>query len=341
MKYTLLITGWTWYIGSHCVIKCLELWYNVIILDNLSNSEISILDKIQHITGKNPKFYHADLTDKNGIEQVFLENKIDGVIHFASSKAVWESCEKPYHYYWNNIFWSVNLFEIMDKYHVKNIIFSSSAAVYNGWETLPWDENTPTGNTVNPYWTTKYIIEKILKDISIHKWFNVVSLRYFNVIWSHKSWLIWENLYWIQNNLLPSILKSVMWEWNTIKIFWNDYPTKDGTAERDYINVWDLVEGHILAWEYIVQHTVKKWFFEVFNLWTWTPTSVLTIIHLIKEVSWVDIPYTVVPRRKWDLPVFFCDPTKAHTILKWHAQHSLKGSIEDNWNFLNNIKKNR
>jgi len=259
---TILLTWATWYIGSHWAVALLEKWYNVIIVDNLSNSSKKIIKKINEVVDNSPllqrrgargevKFYEIDLRNKEKLEKVFIENEIDSVIHFAWAKAVWESCEKPFYYYENNIVWSLNLFELMDKFGVKNIIFSSSATVYMPDTKAPITEDTNTWNTTNPYWTTKLIIENLLRDLSNHKWFNVVNLRYFNPVWAHKSWLIWEDPNDIPNNLLPYIMKVANWELEEIHVFGNDYPTKDGTWERDYIHVLDLIDWHIKALEYI------------------------------------------------------------------------------------------
>ncbi len=335
---TLLLTWWTWYIGSHWAVKLLELWYNVIILDNLSNSQISIIDKITQITWKIPLFYKWDIGDENILNEIFSNNKIDWVLHFAWAKAVWESCEKPFYYYQNNISWSVVLFDIMNKYNVKNIIFSSSATVYNSIKSPPFDENDLTWATTNPYWTTKFILENILRDLALHKWFNVVNLRYFNPIWAHKSWLLWENPNWIPNNLLPFVMKVAWWVLDSVWVFWDDYDTKDWTGERDYIHVLDLIEWHIASWKYIMKNSDKLWFFEVFNLWTWIPVSVLEIINTTQKITNQNINYNIKPRRAWDLASSYCNPNKALNILWWKANYWVSDAISDSWNF---IKKNQ
>lgn len=334
---TFLLTGWTWYIGSHWAVELLKLWQNVIIIDNLSNSKKETINKIKQITWKEPKFYKWDLKNKQDLEKIFKENKIDFVIHFAWSKAVWESCEKPFKYYENNIIWSLNLFEIMDKYNVKNIIFSSSATVYDSISKPPLEENDIAWNTTNPYWTTKFIIENILRDLANHKNFRVVNLRYFNPIWADSSWLIWENPNDIPNNLLPYVMKVANWELEEIRVFWNDYYTRDWTWERDYIHVVDLIKWHIKSIEYIENNKSEKWFFEVFNLWTWKSTSVLEIIDITKEITWKNIKYKIVWRRTWDLAKSYCNPKKANEILWWEANYDVKQAIKDSWNFIKNI----
>jgi len=345
---TILLTWATWYIGSHQAVALLEKWYNVIIVDNLSNSNKSSLEAIKKITNNSPlldkegikgwlKFYEIDLRNKQDLEQIFTENNIDSVIHFAGAKAVWESCTLPFYYYENNIVWSLNLFELMNKYDVKNIIFSSSATVYKPDEKAPFSENTPTWNTTNPYWTTKFIIENILRDLSNHKWFNVINLRYFNPVWAHKSWLIWEDPNDIPNNLLPYIMKVATWELKEIQVFWNDYPTKDGTWERDYIHVLDLIDWHIKALEYIEgARSELSSIYEEINLWTWNATSVLEMIKITEEITWKKLNYNIVSRRKWDIAISYCSPEKAKKLLNWEAKHSIKEAIKDSYNFIKN-----
>lgn len=334
---TILLTWWTWYIWSHWAVSLLEKWFEVIILDNLSNSNIEVLKNIEKITWKSPVFYSWDIRDENILDEVFSSNKIDCVIHFAWLKAVWESWQKPFEYYDNNIVWSLKLFEIMDDYDVKNIIFSSSATVYNPNKNPPFVETDYTWETTNPYWTTKFILENILRDLANFKWFNVVNLRYFNPIWAHSSWLIWEDPNGIPNNLLPYVMKVVSWELESVWVFWNDYETSDWTGERDYIHVVDLIEWHIKSIEFI-EKSQKNWFFEVFNLWTWKPTSVLEIIKTTSEIVWFDLKYNILPRRDWDLAKSFCNPKKARDILNWEAKFWIKKGIEDSYNFIK--KKN-
>jgi len=360
---TILLTWATWYIGSHQAVALLEKWYKVIILDNLSNSNKSSLEAIKKITSNLPhlkkegiegwlKFYETDLRDKEKLEIVFKENKIDSVIHFAWAKAVWESCTLPFYYYENNIIWSLNLFELMDKYLVKNIIFSSSATVYKPDEKAPFTENTNTWNTTNPYWTTKFIIENILRDLSNHKKFNVINLRYFNPVWAHKSWLIGEDPNDIPNNLLPFIMKVVSWELKELKVFWDDYETKDWTWERDYIHVLDLIDGHIKALEYIEKNMgypqgahlhvgvppvgTLSWIYQEINLWTWKSTSVLDMLNTTEKITWKKLKFSIVERRAWDIAISYCLPDKAKDLLNWEAKYSIEEAIEDSYNFIKN-----
>lgn len=334
---TILLTWGTWYIWSHWAVSLLEKWYEVIILDNLSNSNIEVLKNIEKITWKTPVFYSWDIRDENILDEVFSSNNIDLVIHFAWLKAVWESAQKPFEYYDNNIIWSLKLFELMDDYDVKNIIFSSSATVYNPNKKPPFVETDYTWETTNPYWTTKFILENILRDLANFKWFNVVNLRYFNPIWAHKSGLIWEDPNWIPNNLLPFVMKVVAWELDSVWVFWNDYETSDWTWERDYIHVVDLIEWHVKSIDFI-KNSNKSGFFEVFNLWTWNPSSVLEIIKTTSDVVWFDVKYNILPRREWDLAQSFCNPIKAKELLNWEAKFSIKEGIEDSYNFIK--KKN-
>ncbi len=357
---TLLLTGWTGYIGSHAAVVFLDAGYDVIILDNLSNSDASTIDKIETITWKRPKFYDADIRNKSEIEQVFTENTIDGVVHFAGLKSVGESYEKPFEYYENNVIGSKNLFEVMEKYGVKNIIFSSSATVYNPSEKPPFTEATPTWNTSNPYGTTKFIIENILRDLAHHTWFRVMNLRYFNPIWAHESGLIGEDPNDIPNNLLPYIMKVASGELPELQVFWDDYDTVDGTGVRDYIHVVDLADAHLKAWQYLQKspysllssspllrvterdldsETSSGWLFEVFNLGTGSGTSVFKMIEITENIIWNPLPHKIAPRRDWDIATAYCSPEKARDVLDWEAKKSVKEAVSDSWNFIRKQKK--
>ncbi|PID86282.1 UDP-glucose 4-epimerase GalE [Candidatus Gracilibacteria bacterium] len=339
----ILLTGATGYIGSHGAVELIEKGYIVTILDNLSNSSIEVIDTIKKITGIKPEFYELDLRDKEGLENIFKENSFDCVIHFAGAKAVGESCDKPFFYYENNIVGSLNLFECMDKYNVKNIIFSSSATVYKSGEKLPFTEETLTGNTTNPYGTTKLIIENILRDLSIHKGFNVISLRYFNPIGAHFSGLIGENPNDIPNNLLPFIMKVLSSELPSLSVFGDDYNTVDGTGERDYIHVSDLIIGHIKALNFIEKNSnnSSKSIFEVINLGTGKPNSVFEVIKVAENVTGKKIKYNIAPRRSGDVATVYCSPTKAKELLDWEAKKTLQDSIEDGWKFKTNMNHNK
>jgi len=335
---TILLTWATGYIGSHTAVEFIKKWQNIIILDNLYNSDISTLENIEKITWIKPKFYEADIKDKTALKNIFQENKIDAVIHFAWLKAVWESCEKPFLYYENNIVWSLNLFEIMDEFEVKKIIFSSSATVYDSTrEKSPFTENNVIWNTTNPYWTTKLILENILRDLSNHRWFKVINLRYFNPIWAHKSWLLWENPNDIPNNLLPYVMKVLTWELEYLQVFGWDYNTKDWTWERDYIHVEDLAESHYKAFEFIENASWKV--YEEINIWTGISTSVLEIIKMTNKVTWKELPYKIVERRAWDIAICYCDATKAKKLLNWESKYSIKEAIEDQYKFVRKMQE--
>ncbi len=329
----ILITGWLWYIWSHWVVSFEKAWYKTVIVDNLCNSNISTLDWIEKILGYKPDFFKIDLRDKNKLEEIFKKYNFDWVIHFAGLKAVWESCEKPNLYFDNNVNWSINLFSLMEKYWVKNIIFSSSATVYSQDNSLPLTEKSKLW-TSNPYWTTKLLIENILEDLAHFSWFNVINLRYFNPIWAHESWFIWENPEGIPNNLLPFIMKVANWELDKLSIFGDDYDTVDWTWVRDYIDVVDLIDGHLKAYEFL-NNLEFDWFVYNFNLWVWNWISVLEIIKETEKVIWKKINYEIVDRRDWDLAEVYCNPNKANNILWWKAKISLDESLKNSWRFYN------
>lgn len=345
---TLLLTGWCGYIGSHNAVLFLQEWYEVIILDNFSNSNEAVLKSIEGTTGKAPKFYYWDIRHKDDIEKVFEENQIDGVIHFAGLKAVGESCEKPFEYYENNLVWSLHLFEVMEKYWVYNIIFSSSATVYNPLQIPPFTETTLTGNTTNPYGSTKFLIENILRDLASYKNFRVANLRYFNPIGAHESGLIWEDPNDIPNNLLPYIMKVASGELGTLSVFWDDYDTPDGTGVRDYIHVVDLANGHLAAQKWLengASSSLNKGgieeggIFESFNLWTGRGTSVKEMIDITETVIGAHLPHTIAPRRSWDIASAYCNPEKAEKVLWWKAEKTVQEAIADSWNFIQNTKR--
>lgn len=338
MKKQILITWWLGYIGSHGVVAFEEAGYQTVIIDNLSNTNLKVLDNIEKIIWYKPDFYKIDLREKYKLTNLFKKYSFDGVVHFAGLKAVWESCENVWDYHQNNVFWSINLFQVMQDFEVKNIIFSSSATVYDVKDEnikISWLKETDiTWNTTNPYWTTKFVIEQLLKDYANHKSWKIVSLRYFNPIWAHKSWYLWEDPNGIPNNLLPFIMKVATWELKEVWVFGDDYNTIDGTWVRDYIDVVDLVEWHLKAYEYI-QKWEAKWFFETFNLWVGAWVSVLEMIKIVSEVVWKQIPYSIKPRRPWDLAIVYSNPSKANKVLGWQASTNIKESIKNAWKFYN------
>ena len=325
-----LVTGGMGYIGSHTVVELLENSYEVIIVDNLVNSKIDVLDKIETITGKRPKFYQYDLCNYEDLEKIFKENKIDVVIHFAGLKAVGESCEKPLLYYQNNLVSTMNLLKIMGQYDCKKIVFSSSATVYGNPKSLPIKEDFPL-STTNPYGSTKLFIEYILKDLykSDPTW-SIAILRYFNPIGAHKSYLLGENSNGIPNNLMPYIMKVATKELEHLNIFGNDYNTKDGTGVRDYIHVVDLAKGHIKA----VEKVLKTNNVDCYNLGTGTGYSVLEMVNLFKKINNVDVPYKIVERRSGDIAECYADPTYAKEKLGFVAEKSLEDMVRDSYQYI-------
>ena len=340
-----------WYIGSHWVVAFEQAWYKTIIVDNLSNSCLKTLRIISELIWYTPKFYETDLRDKDWLEEIFKKNKIDWVIHFAWLKVPFESQEKSILYFQNNITWSLNVFEIMEKYKVKNIVFSSSANTYCTSNVPPIKEDC-IQSTTNPYWTTKLLIEKILEDLSKFAWFNVINLRYFNPIWAHPSWLLWELPDWIPNNLFPFIFKVLTWELKELNVFGWDYDTRDGTWVRDYIDVCDLVDAHILAYEKLNNithpyHTsstsintngrlnIEEWYFNNYNVWIGRGITVLEAIKTTEKVFGKKVNYKIIERRMWDIPISFCDTNKIKNELWFEQKVSLEESLKNSWKFYN------
>lgn len=328
----ILITGWTWYIWSHAAVAFIQKWYNVIIVDSLVNSSEKVLDKIYEITDVRPIFYNLDLRDKDLLENIFKSHNIDWVIHFAALKAVWESCQDPISYYDNNINWTISLLDLMLKYSVNKIVFSSSATVYSSENNSPLKE-TDSLDCTNPYGYTKLVIEKLLKWITDHKPLKSICLRYFNPIWAHSSWLIGETPNWIPNNLLPYIMDVVSWKRELLNVYGNDYDTYDWTWVRDYIHIQDLIQWHLGAYTLLENTGIDK-YFDVFNLGTGNWTSVLDMIKMTQDITWKEIKYKVVPRRAWDLAQVYCDPKKANEILWWKAVYDVNQAIKDSYNFI-------
>ena len=328
----ILITGGTGYIGSHTAVKLLEQNEDIIMLDNLYNSNISVIDKIEAITNKRPEFYQTDLLDKPGLEKVFKENQIDCVIHFAGLKAVGESVEKPLVYFNNNISGTINLLMAMEKFSCRKIIFSSSATVYGKAEVMPLNENSPIGVT-NPYGRTKLVIEDMLKDIyASDNDKSIVLLRYFNPIGAHKSGLIGEDPNGIPNNLMPYICKVAKGELPVLNVFGNGYDTIDGTGVRDYIHVEDLAAGHVKAYDKIRTETGLY----TYNLGTGKGYSVLQVIDAFEKANSIKINYIIAPRRPGDVAEVYADTKKAETELGFKAQYTLEDMCRDSWNFIAN-----
>ena len=329
----ILVTGGTGYIGSHTTVELLSKGYEVIIVDNLSNSKALVVDRIEQITGRRPTFIKCDLLDKAELDRVFDDHpEIDSVIHFAGLKAVGESCEKPLLYYHNNITGTLNLLDSMLRYGVNKIVFSSSATVYGTPKTVPIREDFPT-STTNPYGETKLMIERILKDTCVaHPEFSACVLRYFNPIGAHSSGLIGEDPKGIPNNLLPYITKVAIGKLECLSVYGNDYPTHDGTGVRDYIHVVDLAVAHLKALEY----TDKLNGIDYINVGTGNGYSVLDIVKAFSRAWGSPIKYKITDRRPGDIAECYADPTKAYEILGWRAERDLRKMCEDSANWQRN-----
>ena len=329
----ILLTGGTGYIGSHTAVELLKLGYEVEIFDNLFNSKITALDKIEEITGVRPKFYELDLLDKAGLDKIFLENKYDLVIHFAGLKAVGESVEKPLKYYENNVGGTINLLEAMLSHGVKKIIFSSSATVYGEQGVSEMFEDMQTGAGItNPYGETKFMIEEILKDVSASDpEFSATILRYFNPIGAHESGLLGEDPNDIPNNLMPIIMKVSTGEIPVLKVFGNDYETVDGTGMRDFIHVVDLARGHVAAIEKV------KPGISIYNLGTGKATSVLQMVAAFEKASGKKLPYEIAPRRAGDVGEIYANPEKAERELGWKTELTIEDAMRDTINYLNKL----
>jgi UDP-glucose 4-epimerase len=323
----ILVTGGTGYIGTHTCVELLNNGYEVVVLDNLSNSKTEALNRVKELTNKDVKFYKVDLLDRAGIEGIFEENKIEAVIHFAGLKAVGESVSIPLHYYHNNITGTLILCEVMNKFGVKNLVFSSSATVYGMPERMPISEEDPLGAT-NPYGSTKLMIEQILRDLYVSdaSW-SVALLRYFNPIGAHESGRIGEDPNGIPNNLMPFITQVAVGKLEKLRVFGNEYPTVDGTGVRDYIHVVDLAKGHLKALEKITGATGV----EAYNLGTGNGYSVLEMVKAFEKASGIKIPYEIVENRPGDIAVCYADSTKAKSELGWSAEKGIEEMCRDSW----------
>ena len=329
----ILVTGGAGYIGSHTVVELQNAGYDVVVMDNLSNSSRQSLKRVEEITGKPVTFYEADIRDEAAMETIFAKEQITSVIHFAGLKAVGESVEKPWEYYNNNITGTLVLLKVMKKHGVKSIIFSSSATVYGTPEKVPVTEDAPKGVCTNPYGWTKSMLEQILTDIqkADPEW-NVILLRYFNPIGAHKSGKIGENPNGIPNNLMPYITQVAVGKRQELGVFGNDYPTPDGTGVRDYIHVVDLALGHVKALKKIEVNAGLC----IYNLGTGIGYSVLDIVKNFEEATGVKIPYAIKPRRAGDIAVNYADASKAKRELGWEAQNGIREMCEDSWRWQKN-----
>ena len=324
-----LITGGAGFIGTHTCVELLNAGEEIVVFDNFANSKMSAVENVKKITGKDFPFYEADMLDRDAMEKIFSENKIDEVIHFAGLKAVGESVEKPMEYYHNNITGTLILTETMRKYGCKKIVFSSSATVYGSPKSLPIMEDFPL-STTNPYGSTKLMIEQILRDIYVSdKEWSIALLRYFNPTGAHESGLIGEDPNGIPNNLMPRLIKVATGKMEAMTVYGNDYPTKDGTGVRDYIHVVDLAQGHLAAINWVRNHNEC----DAFNLGTGVGYSVLDLIHSLEAVSGKKLAITYTPRRAGDIAACYADPTKAKTVLGWEAKLGVEKMCEDAWNY--------
>ena len=325
----ILLTGGAGFIGSHTAVELLNAGHDVIIVDNLYNSSAKAVERVEELTGKRVKFYCADACDHDAMDRIFSENKVDAVIHFAAYKAVGESVAKPLEYYRNNLDCTLTVCEAMKKHGVKRFIFSSSATVYGIPDHMPLDETMPTSCT-NPYGWTKWISERILTDVAhADATRSFVLLRYFNPIGAHESGRIGEDPCGIPNNLMPYICQVAAGKLDHLNVFGDDYPTRDGTGERDYIHVMDLAEGHLAALKFAMQHKGV----EIFNLGTGIPYSVLDIVHAFEKANSLTIPYQITPRRPGDIATCYADPKRAREMLGWEAHRNLQDMCRDAWNW--------
>jgi len=324
---SILVTGGAGYIASHTDLELLNAGYEVVVIDNLSNSSKESIKRVEKLTGKSISFYEADILDKKALQEIFSKEKIEAVIHFAGLKAVGESCAIPLKYYKNNMSGTVTLLEVMEEYGVKNIVFSSSATVYGDPETVPVKENFPLSAT-NPYGRTKLMIEDMLRDIhSADPSWNIAILRYFNPIGAHESGEIGEDPNGIPNNLVPYVAKVASGHLEKINVFGNDYDTPDGTGIRDYIHVVDLAIGHIKAIEKLKSNPGIV----TYNLGTGVGYSVMDIIHNYEKVCNKKLPYVITERRPGDIPITYADPSKAYKELGWKAERGIEKMCEDTY----------
>lgn len=333
---SILLTGGAGFIGSHTAVELINAGYDVIIADNLSNSNEKVIDRIKMITNRRPKFYKIDVSEVEELCKIFDENDITGVIHFAGFKCVPESTKVPLKYYRNNLDTTLSLLEVMSKYKCNSIVFSSSATVYGDKNPVPFEENMPVGGATNAYGKTKLMIEEILKDIAMSsKDFSAVLLRYFNPIGAHPSGLIGESPDGIPNNLMPYVTQTAIGVRKFLTIYGTDYNTHDGTGVRDYIHVVDLAKGHVAAIKYATEHTGV----EAINLGTGKGSSVWDVIHAFEKANGVKVPVQIGERRPGDIDECYASVYKAAELLNWHAKLSLEDMCRDSWNWQKNNPK--
>lgn len=324
-----LVTGGAGFIGTHTCVELLEIGEEIVVFDNFVNSKMTAVENVKKITGKDFKFYEADMLDRAAMEKIFAENNITEVIHFAGLKAVGESVEKPVEYYHNNITGTLILIDVMRKYGCKKIVFSSSATVYGSPKSLPITEDFPL-STTNPYGSTKLMIEQILRDVYVSDptW-SIALLRYFNPTGAHASGLIGEDPNGIPNNIMPRLINVATGKMEKMTVFGNDYPTKDGTGVRDYIHVVDLAKGHLAAINWVRANEAC----DAFNLGTGTGYSVLDLISSLEKACGKELPIIYTPRRPGDIAACYADPKRAREVLHWEAKLGVEKMCEDAWNY--------
>ena len=329
----ILVTGGAGYIGSHTCVELLNEGYEVVVLDNLSNSSEKSLERVEELTGKKVTFYKGDILDREILNHIFETEKIESCIHFAGLKAVGESVAKPWEYYNNNITGTLTLVDVMRQHNCKNIIFSSSATIYGDPAQIPITEECPKGQCTNPYGWTKSMLEQMLIDIqkADNEW-NVIILRYFNPIGAHKSGRIGENPNGIPNNLMPYVTQVAVGKLESLGVFGNDYDTPDGTGVRDYIHVVDLARGHVAALKKIDENAELC----IYNLGTGHGYSVLDIVKNFEAANNIKIPYVIKNRRPGDIATCYCDPEKAKKEMGWVAEYGIKEMCEDAWRWQSN-----
>ena len=327
----ILVSGGAGYIGSHTCIELLNAGFDIVVADNYYNASPVVLDRVKQITGKDFRFYQADMTKHEDVEKIFTEcPDIDAVIQFAAYKAVGESVSKPIEYYYNNLNCTLVILDVMRRHNCRNFVFSSSATVYGDPASVPITEDFPVGATTNPYGTTKAFTERILTDVcKADPTLNVALLRYFNPIGAHKSGLIGEDPNGIPNNLMPYIAKVAVGKLEKVHVFGNDYPPPDGTGVRDYIHVCDLASGHVAALNWMNGKTGV----EIFNLGTGTGTSVLEVVAAFSKACGKELPYVIRERRAGDIAANWCDASKAERMMGWKAQYDIADMCRDSWNW--------
>lgn len=337
-KDTVLVSGGAGYIGTHTAVALIEAGYDVVIIDNFSNSEPTAVEGVEKITGRKVAFEEVDTCDINALRGVFERHKFSTVIHFAAYKAVGESMYEPLKYYMNNLVSYMNILELMKEFKRPNVLFSSSATVYGDAETLPVTEQTPRQPATSPYGNTKQIAEDILRDCCrAYEDFHGIALRYFNPIGAHPSALIGELPRGVPNNLIPFITQTAAGIRECLSVFGNDYDTPDGTCLRDYIDVLDLAKAHVAAVNRMVDGKMKEKY-EIFNVGTGTPVSVLELLNRFIKANGVDVPYKIVARREGDVPAVWADTSLANKELNWKAERDLDDTLRASWNWEKHVR---